>query len=226
MSEWIRQKMKMFKKGLIALIALLVLSVSIMTVFTACGDGNPPGTETYTFEAALTDLDDVEGEGFSGGEGGISMIAKDYDGEWGTISGYYVSYLYAKDTALTFEITSDKDVNDAKIVLSLSAEGLPEITINPDIYTVSVNGTALDYAPITFYDIPNVVGEVYEFKQYAVGENVSLKAGVNVIKLISSNNISMGGTTTATAPMVDCIQVTTSAKLTWSPRTDNLDQFA
>ena len=220
-----RQKKKMKKKFITAVVlALAVISVAI--AFTACGDSNPPGTETYTFAAALTDLDDVEGEGFSGGEGGISMIAKDYDGEWETISGYYVSYLYVENTALTFEITSDRAVDDAKIVLSLSAEGKPEITIDPEIYTVSVNGTALDYAPITFYDIPNVVGEVYAFKQYTVGENISLQEGKNIIKLISSNNISMGGTTKATAPMVDCVQITTSAKLTWSPRTDNLDQFA
>lgn len=210
------------------MILTLIFCVSCTAfALTGCGEEtDPPGTETYTFGAELTDLDDVDGEGFSGGSSGIGMIAPDPDGKWQTATGYYVSYLYVENTALTFEITADKAVDDAKLVLRLSAEGLPEMTLTKDIYTVSVNGTALEYKDITFYNIPNAVGTPYPFKDYEVGANLHLNEGKNTIKLISSNNISIGGTTQATAPMVDCIKITTSAALTWTPRTDNLDQFA
>ena len=146
------------------------------------------------------------------------MIVKDWeddDKDWKTISGYYVTYLYVEDTALTFEITSDREVDDAKLTVSLSTEGSENAT----------DGEALSYKPITFYDIPASAGEVYPFEQYEIGKNLRLKEGKNVVRLISSNHISMGGTTRATAPMVDCIQITTQATLRWEPRNDNLDQF-
>ena len=227
--------MKHQAKKFIALFCGIMMTAGSAFALAACGGGDddPPGSQTYTFAAALTDLDDVEGEGWSGGESGTGMIVKDWeddDKDWKTISGFYVTYHYVEDTALTFEITSDRAVDDAKLILSLSTEGSQNstdgtVTISPDIYTVELNGTAIDYEPITFYDIPASAGEVYEFRQYTVATNLSLKEGVNVIRLVSSNNISMGGTTRATAPMVDCIQITTAATLTWSPRNDNLDQF-
>lgn len=227
--------MKNLKKKL-ALLVCMALSVVIFSAFmSACNneDKNPPGTKTYTFAAALTNLDDVEGEGWSGGESGIGMIVKDWeddDKDWKTVSGYYVTYLYVENTALTFEIESDKDVEDAKLVISLSTEGADystdgTLTLTPDIYTVELNGKAIKYKPIVFYDIPDSAGEVYEFKKYTVATELSLNKGMNTVKLISSNDKSMGGTTRATAPMVDCIQITTSATLTWSPRNDNLEQF-
>ena len=226
--------MKELKKKIALFVCLSLALTGTVAALAGCGgDDDPPGSETYTFAAALTDLDDVEGEGWSGGESGIGMIVKDWeddDIDWKTISGYYVTYLYVEDTALTFEITSDRDVEDAKLILSLSTEGAEystdgSLTLSPDIYTVELNGTAVQYEPIVLYDIPASPGELYEFEQYTVATNLALKQGTNVVRLISSNDISMGGTTRATAPMVDCIQITTSAKLTWSPRTDNLDQF-
>ena len=226
--------MKELKKKIALFVCLSLALTGTVAALAGCGgDDDPPGSETYTFAAALTDLDDVEGEGWSGGESGIGMIVKDWeddDIDWKTISGYYVTYLYVEDTALTFEITSDRDVEDAKLILSLSTEGAEystdgSLTLSPDIYTVELNGTAVQYEPIVFYDIPASPGELYEFEQYTVATNLALKQGTNVVRLISSNDISMGGTTRAAAPMVDCIQITTSAKLTWSPRTDNLDQF-
>ncbi len=212
----------------------LIFSLGAAVGLTACGEEElPAGTNTYTFAAALTDLDDVEGEGWSGGESGVGMIVKDWeddDKDWKTISGYYVTYLYVEDTALTFEITSDREVDDAKLTVSLSTEGSENatdgtLTLSPDLYTVELNGEALSYKPITFYDIPASAGEVYPFEQYEIGKNLRLKEGKNVVRLISSNHISMGGTTRATAPMVDCIQITTQATLRWEPRNDNLDQF-
>lgn len=227
--------MNSIMKKIAVMLGATVAAAGVMFTVSACGDEekNPPGTETYTFDAALTDLDDVEGEGWSGGESGIGMIVKDWendDKDWKTLTGYYVTYLYVENTALTFEINSDRAVDDAKLILSLSTEGADystdgTITLTPDIYTVELNGTAIQYKPITFFDIPESAGEVYEFKRYTVATDLSLKEGKNVIKLISSNDISMGGTTRATAPMVDCIQITTGAKLDWTPRTDNLDQF-
>lgn len=194
----------------------------------ACGEEKlPEGFTEYVFEAELTNLDDVEGEGFSGGPSGIGMICPDNDGDWEASGEYYVGYLYVENTALTFEITSDKAVSNAKLVLRLSAvgDGQGAITLTDTKYTVSVNGTALEYEDISFYDRTDAYG-VYAFEDYIISENVSLNEGKNVIKLISSNNESLGGTTKATAPLVDCIKITTDAKLTWEPKNSNLDQYA
>ena len=45
--------------------------------------------------------------------------------------------------------------------------------------------------------------------------------GLNTITLTTANNNGMGGTMSGTAPIVDCIKITTSADLSWTPVTDN-----
>lgn len=216
------------KKKIVLLLSTVLISACFALPFVGCGgDKVDDGKKEFKFAAAFTNLDDVEGEGFSGGPSGVGMIVQDIDGEWNTESGYYVGYLFVENTTLTFEIESNKAVDDAKIVLRLSAigDGGGAITLTSSKYTVSVNGEALQYEDISFYDRTDIDG-VYAFEDYLAGENVSLKEGKNVIKLISSNNESLGGTTKATAPLVDCVKITTSAELTWTPKESNLDHFA
>jgi len=62
--------------------------------------------------------------------------------------------------------------------------------------------------------IKDVADVVDGFKEQ---ESFSRLEGQNVITLITDNALSMGGTMGATAPMVDCIKLTTYAILTWDP---------
>ena len=213
---------KFIKSGLI-----LALSTALCLSAAACGSGDPAGTETYTFEAEYAKLPSV-GAGWSGDMGGVSP---DIDGAFNASNEFFVVGMYAKDSTLTFEIQSDKAVDDAKIVARFSTEdpaGLlnggganpKSYSINKDTFKIKVNGTALAYETITF----NNIQTVNKFRDYTVGTNVSLKAGANVIELVTDNSDSLGGTTKATAPIVDNIKITTSAKLTWTPLESNLPE--
>lgn len=207
------------------------MMISSVAAFVGCGgeEGKvtvPPGMEKYTFAAACTDLTDLEGTGWSGGNSGIATIGQDIDGVRESISGYYVGYLYSNGATITFEINSDKAVSDATITLSITGEGTNELTLTSESYTVSVNDTVLDYNDITLYDLDAAITSQNKFVQYELATNVALKEGKNIITLTTSNDDSMGGTTEATAPLVDCIQITTSAVLSWNPVETNLDQFA
>lgn len=214
-------------KKLIKAAVLFALVFSFGFAFAACGDGTPAGAETYTFEAEYAPLPKV-GIGWSGGEPGVSP---DLDGGFNAENGYFVLNMYAKGSTLTFEIESDKAVDDAKIVARFSAEdpaGLlngggdnaKSYSITKDTFQVKVNGEALAYETITF----NNIKQTNKFQNYTVGTKVSLKAGKNVIELVTNNETSLGGTTKATAPVVDNIKITTTAKLTWEPLTSNLPE--
>ena len=47
---------------------------------------------------------------------------------------------------------------------------------------------------------------------------------VNIIEMVVDNDKSLGGTTLATAPLVDCMKITTTATLKWTPLTSNLPE--
>ena len=210
---------KFIKVGLLA-----VLSAVLCVCMAACGD-NPAGTETYTFEAEYARLPTV-GAGWSGGMGGVSP---DIDGDFNASNEYFVVGMYAKGSTLTFEIIADKAVEDAKIIARFSTEDPASLlngggsnpksyTITKDTFLIKVNGTPLNYGDITFNDIK----KTNKFRDYTVGTNVSLIEGKNVIELVTDNENSLGGTTKATAPIVDNIKITTSAKLSWTPLESNL----
>lgn len=202
---------------------LTALSSLFCFAFAACGEEG--GSETYTFEAEYAMLP-TTGAGWSGGMGGVSP---DADGDFNASNEYFVVGMYAKGSTLTFEINSDKAVDDAKIVARFSTEDPASLlnsgesnpksfTITKDTFQIKVNGTALDYSDISF----NNVKATNKFKDYTVGTNVSLKEGKNVIELVTNNNKSLGGTTEATAPIVDNIKITTSATLSWTPLLSNI----
>ncbi len=206
--------------------AVCALTAAAALTFAACGgDGNPPGSETYTFEAEYAVLP-ADGAGWSGGMGGVNP---DIDGDFNASNGYFVVGMYKKGSTLTFNIEADKAVEDAKLVARFSNEdpagllnidGKKSYTITPETYQIKVNGTALDYNDITF----NNIKTTNKFMDYTIASGVSLKQGENVIELICNNDQSMGGTTLGTAPVVDCIKITTSAKLTWEPDESHLPE--
>ena len=185
----------------------------------------------YIFEAEQTDISSIEGVGYSNGRGGEDLVFASDDGtgpDMKASGGYYIAGLYVQGNELVFVINSDKAVSDATLVLRLAAE-FRNITMSPDpaapdYYTISVNGTAIDYDEITLQgtDATVIDGGQYPFEDYTVTASLSLRQGENVIRLTTSNaNAYTVGTQKANAPMVDCIKIYTTAVLTWTP-VDNI----
>lgn len=163
------------------------------------------GSSTYTFEAEDTDLTGKTGMSNSGSPIGKDMIGS--NGNIGASGSRFVTYLYNKGLSLEFHIASSEDA-DATIEFYLAAE-LPNITISQGNYKISVNGETPDYGELK-------MPENEAFKAW-VTMHVRLKKGYNIIQLTTDNDVNpMGnGTYNGTAPMVDCVKITTEAVLTW-----------
>lgn len=133
---------------------------------------------------------------------------------------YYVTYQQTENATLTFKFESSEAVSGASLILCLGSE-LGPMTLAPATsgtaygYTIMVNGVALDYGSITVGDSA--------FKEITVG-NINLNQGENTITLITSNNVSPGGTQTAHAPTIDYVRIDNygAAVLSWHPEYDNL----
>ncbi|MBQ3042494.1 MAG: InlB B-repeat-containing protein, partial [Clostridia bacterium] len=178
----------------------------------------------FTFEAEYVDLTGMIGNGYSGQTAGKGLIqvAK---AEHMASNGHYVGWMYKEGNTLTFNINSDKAVSDAVLVLRLSAE-FYDMTFSPSNYTVSVNGTALNYNAIEMTNVPIQGSNQYKaFANFTISTTVQLNEGANVVQLVISNADRLGesGTMYATAPLTDCIYIYTDAQLTWNPLLDNID---
>lgn len=181
----------------------------------------------YVFEAENTEIENISGTGYSNARGGKELIFASDDGtgpDMQASGGYYIAGLYTQGNELVFEINAEAAMMDAVLVLRLAAE-FRNITMSPDptaadYYTVSVNGTPVQYAPITMQgtDATVIDGGQYPFEDYTLTTSLSLQAGENVIRLTTSNsNAYHVGTMRANAPMVDCMKIYTSTVLTWTP---------
>ncbi len=178
---------------------------------------------TYVYEAEDLDFSDFTGPGYSGNANGTDAIIRDdSNGVVNASNGYFISYLYADGIALTFTIESDREVDNATLSLRLSAEIMDfyitsTVGANLPTYTVTVNGTSINYGNVYFIDVPSQFEEIsyLPFQDYVMSVNVSLVEGTNTVVLLTDNSIAMGGTMTATAPMVDAIKIETYAYLTW-----------
>ncbi len=180
--------------------------------------------QEYVFEAEYVDLAGQEGAGYSNPAYGTQMIQADYEGAAKASNGYFVGFMCKKGVTLTFNITSDSDVRDARLVLRLSAEMFSTVTIKSNEFSVVVNGKTLSYSDIVIDNINTDVSSraKREFQDFEVGTKLSLNKGENKIELIVNNDRIMMGTASATAPMVDCIKITTKAILSWDPLTSNI----
>lgn len=191
-------------------------------------------TGEYIFEAEHVDLSGPDGTGLpgmgaSGGSTGPNMVDStplDHP-NLNPSNGYYVTYLYAPGLEISFDIVSDRAVSDATIVIRVTAETVG-YALDPNLnegttdkgtiysqYTIMLNDAPIQYPTI------EVEGGWQPFQDFTLAINVSLKEGHNVIRLITANNHGMGGTMAGTAPVVDCIKITTSANLSWDPIVDN-----
>lgn len=180
--------------------------------------------DIYTFEAEFVDVTGVPGSTYSGGSGGKSLVWRD-EFDLNASGGFYITDLYKPQTGITFEITSDKAVTDAVLVLRLGAEYF-DVTLTPDMFAVKVNDAAISYSAIVLDNVPNyTTGKKRAFQDYTISTKVSLQAGTNTVKLIVNNDTKMSdsGTLDATAPMIDCLYLYTDAALSWEPHRENLD---
>lgn len=179
-------------------------------------------SKQYVFEAEDLDFSDIRGWGFSGNAVGTDAINEDKNGDAFASNGFYAWCLNATDLTLDFMFTSDRAAEGVDFTMRLSAE-IKDITIvssgNPDrdgVFRVNVNGTDLDYGEIEFLGVPaQSTGDILPFEDYTF--KINIKEGENHIKLIVANSVGQGGTMQATAPMVDCIKLRTSAVLEFTP---------
>lgn len=200
--------------------------------------------ETNVFQAEYTYLDPTtKFPGYSGAAYGadcILNVEKDSSGNFTpgnvyqpdgtdesnsvhkTDHGHYISYLFAKDLTLTFNIYSSADVSNATLKANLASELGIDLSMSPEGahgYQFKVNGQSINYS-LTLPGDPE--GGKTDFVEYTIGQ-ISLKQGWNTIELVTNNETPAGGTMAACAPMVDYIKIEgASATLSYSPIYDNL----
>lgn len=181
------------------------------------------GAQTYIFEAEDTNLSGKTGPAISGTANEIGMIVVN-EGR-GASNDRSVGYLYQYGNSLEFYIVCDEAVSDAKISVSLSAE-MEELSLDPSNYGIYLNDEKLQYGSIEITDVPEYDPTSYSadcanFQWFTLGENVSLKQGANLIKLVTENNDSYSGTTmVAHAPLVDAVKIETSGVVIWDENHD------
>jgi uncharacterized repeat protein (TIGR02543 family) len=178
----------------------------------------------YTFEAECVDLSNFKGAGYSGGATGLGAIQNDWDGDYNASGGRYVTFLYMKgdSTKLTFVINSDKEVDDAVLQIRVSGEYTSTLSFTCDEYLIKVNGEALQYDTINIRGIDSTNKTHKAFINKTITTSLHLKEGENTIELVTNNDKAIAGTMYATAPMVDCLYITTDAVLTWNPLENEL----
>jgi uncharacterized repeat protein (TIGR02543 family) len=189
------------------------------------------GKKIWVFEAECVDFSDFNGAGYSGGATGTGAILTDWDGSGKASDGLFVSFLYVQgdDTKLTFVINSDKEVDDATLILRLSGEVLETVTFSAMDWEVIVNDTPIPYPEISISGCRTNMSEewVREFQDFTITTTLHLNAGENTIVLYTNNETPMAGTMFSTAPMVDCMKIITSddVTLSWDPITNKAPYY-
>ena len=134
----------------------------------------------------------------------------------------FVAYQCRNGNSLEFYLASDMETDNAELILSLAAE-FSEMELNPSMYEISVNDEAISYSPVSLKLVENSQQGV--FADYSIGK-VHLKEGANLIRLKTINSEPLGGTLTATAPIIDALKLETDAVVIWDgnyglPKTNN-----
>lgn len=217
------------KRLFTAIIAtMLLLSAFALTACGGDGDNSTSGggnsgnkAQTYTMEAEYTDLDNVIGTGISSDQSGVNMIYGDAtDAQkkmWS--NGYFVGYTYTSKCKLTFKFTAD-EAADATFILALGSE-IGNIALNPENFRVELNGAEVNYSGMTVPNSSDIAQMA--FKDFTVATGLKLKKGENTVTLSVLPNKLMQGSKDG-GPCIDCLKIKTSAKLTWTDKTDNPSQ--
>ena len=199
------------------------------------GQGGGEGGEVtsdphvFTFEAEHTDLTAIQGAGKSNALEGTAVITYDkFDA--GASGDYFVGYLYIRNNVVTFNIHSDRDVDDVKFVLRATTEAGVS-SIDSDDMLISVNGENISYRTLNFNGVKNGFFSMdsdglREFSDYTISTGISLHEGDNTNSYSIVSTEPVDGTATARAPILDCIKLTTpedsEAELTMEPNAMSL----
>ena len=222
----------------IACLTLAVLMIASVFSMTSCdvidqilGGGETPSggnngstnsPDTFIMEAEYVDFTGLVGGGHSNEQYEEMMIygnGSDAEKELGWSNGYFVSATHKEGICLTFVFTADKAVENATIVLRLGSE-MGNLNFTPEDFEISLNGEAIDYEPM--YLTSSARLEDMKFVDKTITNEASIKEGENVLTLTVLANTLAGGTTAG--PIIDCVKITSGAKLEWNPLTDNPDK--
>lgn len=223
-----------FKKTIAALIA--AATVASVGALAACnneggttvipngpGGGNSTsgGLTTYTLEAELINLDGVVGGGISSNQSGTEMIygdGTDAQKKQGWSNGYFVGYTYSPECVLEFVFESDKETTGT-IVARLGTELGTTMMMTPQDVEFSINGTVLQYGSLSITGVPQDLDKM-SFTDYTIYNNAKIVKGENKLVMSIKQNKLNGNSTGG--PTIDCIKITTDAKITYEEHTDNL----
>ncbi len=142
------------------------------------------------------------GTGTSGSPFGVNLIQANSEAS----NGYFVHSL-SDQTPLKFEIESDATVTTT-LYARLGNNGLGTNTWTPDIFSVTVNGTSIDYGSFT---TTSTTSGGQNFTTYSIGE-ITLNEGDNEIILVPLPNTVYANQTSG--PSADYITLITTATLT------------
>ncbi len=198
----------------------LLASSLLITSATLVACAKKSTSKTYVMEAEYIDLDDVQGSGISSDQGGVQMIygnGTQEEKNAGWSNGYFVGFTYAPNLKLDFVFNSSKRATST-IVLRLGSE-LGDLNLDPSIFEVQLNEDVIPYSSLTVNNSADYAN--MKFYDKTLSTNVRLAQGQNVLSLIIlPNSLKPGGT--SGGPTVDCVKITTKAKLTWEEKKDNI----
>ena len=179
---------------------------------------------TYEEDPNINDFGEKIGHGYSSDVSGTGLIFKE-NANLKASNGYFICDLYYKEAFIQFDITSDKEVTDATLTATLSAEYF-DMTFTKDNWIVSVNGTSIDYGTIVLDNVPSGRDSANKrpFSTHNLTNSLHLNQGKNTIKLITNNSTrhDSTGTMAAEAPMIDCLTISSSATIDFDAHTDNI----
>ncbi len=169
---------------------------------------------TYKFEAEFGNATDDAFDNWIGG--GLSNTPTG----WNDAICYtanasnerYVTYMHRTDSYLYLDITSDVACDNVKLVLCLGNE-LSKKVIDNTMYKIEVNGEEISYEAFTLPKGSTSASQL-TFTEFTISENISLKAGNNVIKLSVQANTWLNGA--SGAPLVDYITLSATSTLSYT----------
>ncbi|MBP5254401.1 MAG: InlB B-repeat-containing protein, partial [Lachnospiraceae bacterium] len=186
----------------------------------------------YTFEAEWAYLTGKKGQGSSDNCEGTDLIQYIKDvpengAEMGMSNGAYVGKLYYNGAFLDFEVTSDREVTDAVLVMRLTPD-LFDMFFTDETWQCLVNGERIEYGKLDLTgaiaqvdvlpDGTGVNGDMYKrpFENYVLSTEVHLLEGENTIRFLTNNKEDHGGTFNAHTPLMDCMYLYSNSELSWT----------
>lgn len=192
---------------------LFSLLMALTMLFAGAALAEETTETTYTFEFEDLDFTGMVGDGNSGSAMEWEMVGTTptfgikVPDEQKPSNNHYVYFNYTAGLSFSFDINADQ-ATTAKMVVRFGSEIGNIVDLGPDAgLAITVNGTALDYAPFTVESIQLNGGPVpYTFADYEISVPVELVEGENNItftilprKTLSSPN---------DAPTMDCFTLT------------------